>query len=1616
MATATLGGLIAAARQLIPPDPDADLLRRFAATRDDGAFAALVARYGRLVLSACRRIVPDTHLADDAFQATFVVLATKAASLDGNRPLGPWLYAVACHVSTRARAMIGRRRKRETLTGTVPDVPDTSSGGTGFQAGDDQAAILDEEIGRLSAACRDAVVLCELQGLTRKQAAAKLGIAEGTLSSRLAAARKTLAARLRARGVAPAAGVISALFVPTDLAAATVAASTGNVILSPQLTALVQKGLAMTLFAKLKLVPAVVALGLLLLGAAGWGGSSNDTAVAAPVPKAEKDEGLIWVYDPVAKELVAHTPDGKKAKTVKLHGESADGQAFQGISDDGQFALFCGVDGKFPDAGTFYDLTRRKRLTLHRKPLHDDRPVTDTGIVTAFGNRCFTASDGGLILSRNVANIKDPAATKPEYIVTRYDRDGKNPTPLELPAAMSLRAALPNGEFLLEAVNREKPPFHSLWRCNPGQNPVRVSPDSENVEIQHQSASPDGRWALTTRAQTLTTQKEEHLTLAVFDIATGKERRLDDSKGTGFIRGFWSPDGKRVATQWHSKEEWLIAPGSTQWRPGFGEIAIRDADNANVRVVLKLDDPGEKVPVTSRRHLLGWFPTKPKAANPPKKNAPVPKDVPDPGLIWTLDGKAGTLTAFALDGTKKQDVALKSGRNFLGFSHDGELLLFLAKKGQPTEEQDGLTLHVGRPSDLARATDTGIGFDAKVHFSFLLTRDKKRVVQFQNTRNGPNPPVNWTLPSFRHTVIDLATKKETAIEMADHMQIVDESLDGEEWIVLQYNGGDDPKRPGNRYLRVPKNGGKPVPICDTHQFPFFMPSPDGRSYIGIGISLPPGDDLKRFNLYHFNPATGKATELEQFADTEQRNVRWSPDGKRYAVKKLGDADVFAADIDGKNRKKLFAVPDAGPETYFIGWFPAAPKAAAPPKKNAPVPTEKPPEGVILVSKLCTDPPNEILEVLDTSGKSLGHLPVGNLDNVRAARVSPDGKRLAFSLLNEKGKRHQFYSTEDLFVVDLPLTEPPKEPAFGDLLDPSFAWAPDGKTLVVSSIPGDTDVSLRAVTGTVMPRKTVRYDAATKKEKAIELPKGHAVQDMTPDGKTLLTQVKVWNRGGFGYSSFLVPLDTLMAKRIGDEDDGFAIARFSPVGNRIVGTRVERTKSNETGLFLADATTGKVDSHPLSKELTTGLFDASVTWAPDGRRLAVLWSVPAPGAPGLPGGAPGPPGAASRRQITVLDSDGKNAKTIREFAPTESPRHIDWADPKRNEKEKSPAPQPKKNAPVPKAEVKPGVVLHLSGYGLGTRLYDGGSGKLLLTLKDEAPGFKRGDARLSPDGKWVAVLGQVMVVTPPGVPARPQLPEVGNQKLYMVDVTGDGGLGEPIAEGLNPGRLVWAADGNSLFFAENAEERGRRGNQAVDTTFHGIDAKTGKKVALPKLDGYFPVDVSPDGKTLLASKFGPEKKPGGGWERTDHMIDLATFKISPVDDVAAQVCQFHPDGNGLIVTRPADPKKPPGIDDPLAFFVYDLATKKETPVPLPAEAAVASARVYHALPSRDGKRWLFVWTEAAPPPAVWPAGAQSAATRFTTADAAGRNGKTIFRQGADGRDDLIRGHFHYVEFR
>jgi RNA polymerase sigma factor (sigma-70 family) len=173
------------------PVSDAELLARFARDRDQAAFELLVWRHGPMVFGACRRILRDSHLAEDAFQAAFLILARKAGSVRAGGSVAGWLHRVARRVAVRAAK---QRRRIEPLAADPPGRPT-------YTPNTELRAILDAEIDRLPDRFRLPVVLCHLDGRTTEDAARLLGVPRGTILSRLATARQRLAARLTRRGI-----------------------------------------------------------------------------------------------------------------------------------------------------------------------------------------------------------------------------------------------------------------------------------------------------------------------------------------------------------------------------------------------------------------------------------------------------------------------------------------------------------------------------------------------------------------------------------------------------------------------------------------------------------------------------------------------------------------------------------------------------------------------------------------------------------------------------------------------------------------------------------------------------------------------------------------------------------------------------------------------------------------------------------------------------------------------------------------------------------------------------------------------------------------------------------------------------------------------------------------------------------------------------------------------------------------------------------------------------------------------------------------------------------------------------------------------------------------------
>jgi RNA polymerase sigma factor (sigma-70 family) len=185
---------------------DGALLERVATRREEAAFAALVRRYGPLVLAVCRRVLRQEQDAEDAFQATFLVLVRKAGSIGKRESVGSWLYSVACRTARKARGTRARRQMRETELSDVPAAEASPE-----WLGQEIRAVLDEEVNRLPAKYRLPFVFCYFEGKTNEQAARLLGCPLGTVLSRLARARERLRGRLTRRGLAFPAALVAVI-------------------------------------------------------------------------------------------------------------------------------------------------------------------------------------------------------------------------------------------------------------------------------------------------------------------------------------------------------------------------------------------------------------------------------------------------------------------------------------------------------------------------------------------------------------------------------------------------------------------------------------------------------------------------------------------------------------------------------------------------------------------------------------------------------------------------------------------------------------------------------------------------------------------------------------------------------------------------------------------------------------------------------------------------------------------------------------------------------------------------------------------------------------------------------------------------------------------------------------------------------------------------------------------------------------------------------------------------------------------------------------------------------------------------------------------------------------
>jgi RNA polymerase sigma factor (sigma-70 family) len=569
---------------------DGRLLQRYLDDGDGAAFAALMRRHGPMVLGVCRRILGHEQDAEDAFQATFLVLARKAASVVPSDAVGNFLYGVAYRAALKAREAAARRRARERrvpgrLTEERPG-PDTYR--------DD----LDREIARLPDVYRSAVVLCELEGLSRKEAARRLGCPEGTLSSRLAKARRLLARRLSG----PAAVALALAVAGRAAHAAIPPALAGPVgaAVRAEVTALTQGVLNAMFMSKVRGAVALVVVacalaastGILAFGAREEPKTEPRAAEAKPAQLLEAVAVTRFEGHTDGVMVVAFAPDGKRAlsggvcygdrdptvrlwdvstgkELLKLEGHT-EGVYSLAFLPGGKKAVSGGADGtiRFWDleggkelkrfeghAGTVYglDLTRDGKLMITGG---EDGTVRLWDVGTGKEIRRFGGHDGKVRAVAFSADGKQAAAGNifGDSTLRIWDVEtGKEASKYNVAAAPGQdrkdRGVFKRGGLGGFAPNEFGPALGGFGGI--GLRVGRFAADTEGISSV--AFSPDGKLVLAGCMDN---------TLRVFELSTGQERRLEGHTKQ-LLGAVFTPDGRYILSGSYDQTVrlWEVATG-----------------------------------------------------------------------------------------------------------------------------------------------------------------------------------------------------------------------------------------------------------------------------------------------------------------------------------------------------------------------------------------------------------------------------------------------------------------------------------------------------------------------------------------------------------------------------------------------------------------------------------------------------------------------------------------------------------------------------------------------------------------------------------------------------------------------------------------------------------------------------------------------------------------------------------------------------------------------------------------------------------------------------------------------------------------------------------------------
>jgi RNA polymerase sigma factor (sigma-70 family) len=536
MASERAGAMVRHLQRLVETETqrgwsDGQLLQRFALHHEEEAFAVLVRRHGRLVWGVCRHVLHHEHDAEDAFQATFLVLARRAAAVRKLESIGSWLHGVAYRIAVRAKQTAAKRQRREQRA-AVPEgtlaVPDL--------AWRELQALLDEEVARLPEKYRAPFVLCCLEGRSRTEAAAELAVPKGTVSSRIAHARQLLQERLARRGVTLSAvltaGVLwggsASAAVPTALARITVVAAVGQTSggFAPAVAALANGAVTRLGAGKL-----FVSLALLLTAAVlGVVGYRLSAALPGPDPQPEQAD---------------NKPSAAPPERLDQHGDPLPPEALTRL---GTARFWCGGNGQTqvaftPDGGTI--------LAAHWLGVF----VMDASTGKQFRHISTSAT------KRTVNSMS--VSPDGKQLALGTDSSADNPCSIQI-------WDLTTGQLQRECKDTGRQQYLHVRFSPDGKMLASYSFPSKTIYLWDPATGREiRRWLLASEAGGCLTFSPDSKTLIVgelrtvhfWDIATGKEvRRIVDHPGGCVYRLTLAQDGKVLATQALTEEPKIGEP------------------------------------------------------------------------------------------------------------------------------------------------------------------------------------------------------------------------------------------------------------------------------------------------------------------------------------------------------------------------------------------------------------------------------------------------------------------------------------------------------------------------------------------------------------------------------------------------------------------------------------------------------------------------------------------------------------------------------------------------------------------------------------------------------------------------------------------------------------------------------------------------------------------------------------------------------------------------------------------------------------------------------------------------------------------------------------------------